>query len=190
MILFKRKTKPTIGKRLLNLIWPDGGWKRYGRYILLRLNRLKGTPKEIASGVACGVAISFTPFIGFHLILGAVGAWFVRGNILASAFGTLIGNPWTFPFIWVSVLYTGRTILGMEAGMEDHVKFIPLFDKATRALMTFDFHLFITDVWPIVLPMIIGCIPFYFASWFISYYLIKGALDRIEKDHNMMEKRK
>ena len=53
--MFKRRRKPSFLKRLKSWLWPEGGWKRYGRYILLRLQRLKGTPREIAAGVACGV---------------------------------------------------------------------------------------------------------------------------------------
>ena len=188
--MFKRKTKPKLHKRLLNFVWPEGGWKRYGQYILLRLHRLKGTPKEIAAGVACGVAISFTPFIGFHMILVAVTAWLVGGSILASAIGTAAGNPWTFPFIWVAVLYSGRTLLGMSHAADGQVHFIAVFEKATRALMTFDFRLFISDVWPILWPMIIGCIPFYIVAWAGSYYLTKKALDRIEHKYKKTEKNK
>lgn len=187
--MFKRKTKPKFRKRLLNLIWPNGGWKRYGQYILLRLKRLKGTPKEIAAGVACGVAISFTPFVGFHFMLAAITAWFVNGNILASAIGTAAGNPWTFPFIWMAVLYTGRSLLGMgSAAADNHIQFIAVFEKAARALMTFDFRLFISDVWPILWPMIVGCVPFYIVAWFGSYYLVKKALDGIENRHKKLEK--
>lgn len=177
--MFKRKTKPSLTKRIVGFLWPQGGWKRYGRYILLRLQRLKGTPKEIAAGVACGVAISFTPFVGFHFVLAAVTAWFVNGNILASAVGTAAGNPWTFPFIWVSVLYTGRHLLGTYSE-ETKVAFIPMFEKATRALMTFDFRLFAADVWPILWPMMVGCVPFYFAAWFMTYYLMKNTLEKLE----------
>lgn len=186
--MFKRKQKPKIHKRILNLFWPNGGWTRYGRYILLRLKRLKGTPKEIAAGVACGVAISFTPFVGFHFVLAAVTAWFVRGNILASAIGTAVGNPWTFPFIWASVLYTGRAFLGINGNTEAHVKFLTVFEQASRALMTFDFRVFLSDVWPILWPMMIGCIPFYIVSWFVSYYLTKNALEKIAHSYKKMEK--
>lgn len=178
--MFKSLKKKSVRKKISNFIWPERGWKRASKYILLRLNRLKGTPKEIASGVACGVAISFTPFVGFHFVLAAVSAWFVRGNILASAIGTAAGNPWTFPFIWVSVLYTGRAMLGGQYDEVGRVKFIGVFQEASHALMTFDFRLFISDVWPILFPMIIGSIPFYIISWFISYYLVKKALDGIE----------
>ena len=176
--MFRRRQKPALLKRLKSWVWPEGGWKRYGRYILLRLQRLKGTPREIAAGVACGVAISFTPFVGFHFVLAAITAWFVRGNILASAIGTAAGNPWTFPFIWISVLYTGRWFLG-ETQSGAKVEFLLVFEKSMHALMTFDFSVFFSDVWPIIWPMMVGCIPYYFLSWFVSYYLMKKALDRL-----------
>ncbi len=177
--MFKRRKKQPLVRQLLNLFWPKNGWKRASRYMLLRLRRLKGTPREIAAGIACGVAISFTPFVGFHFVLAAITAWFVRGNILASALGTAAGNPWTFPFIWVSVLYTGRFILGGSYEDGDKVHFVELFQECMHALVTFDFRVFVSDVWPILWPMMVGCIPFYFASWFISYYLVKKALDKV-----------
>jgi len=177
--LFKRRQKQSWTTHLRNMVWPEGGWKRYGQYILLRLNRLKGTPQEIAAGVACGVAISFTPFVGLHFVLAAITAWIVRGNILASALGTVVGNPWTFPFIWISVLYTGREILGMGDVPEIRVDFLHVFEGSMRALMSFDFSLFFQDIWPILWPMMVGCVPFYFVSWLVSYYLFKIALEKI-----------
>lgn len=149
------------------------------KHLLERLKNLKGTPRSIAAGFACGVAFSFTPFVGFHCILSAILAWFIRGNILASALGTVIGNPWTFPFIWLSVLYTGRHMLG---GVYDHsvqVDFIHFFEKSAHALLSFDFSAFITDVWPILWPMMVGCIPFFIISWFLTYYMVKGTLNKL-----------
>lgn len=154
-------------------------WNRYNKKILVRLKQLKGTPYSIAAGFACGVAISFTPFIGFHLLLAAITAWIIRGNIISSAIGTLIGNPWTFPFIWVAVLSTGNFVLGN--GSIDNVNFLRIFEKAGEAIMTFNFKNFGRDVWPIIYPMIIGCIPYYIISWFLSFKLIKSAMDRLEK---------
>lgn len=177
--MFKRSQPLAFRQKISRLFWPQGGWKRYGNYLLLRLHRLKGTPRSIAAGVACGVAISFTPFVGFHMILAAATAWLVRGNILASALGTIIGNPWTFPFIWLSVLYTGRHMLGMSDHPDTQVDFLKFFEKGTRALMSFDFSLFFQDIWPILWPMMVGCIPYYIFFWGLSYFLTKKALDRV-----------
>ena len=154
-------------------------FKRYNKKILVRLKQLKGTPYSIAAGCACGVAISFTPFIGFHLILAAITAWIIRGNIVSSAIGTLIGNPWTFPFIWVAVLSTGNFVLGNSTFND--VDFMKIFEKVGEALVTFNFKNFGRDVWPIIYPMIIGCIPYYIISWFISYKLVKSTMNRLEQ---------
>ena len=154
-------------------------WSRYTKKILVRLKKLKGTPYSVAAGFACGIAISFTPFIGFHLILAAVTAWIIRGNIISSALGTLIGNPWTFPFIWVAVLSTGNMILDNTS--VDNVNFLKIFEKSGEALITFNFKNFGRDVWPIIYPMIIGCLPYYIISWFVSYKIIKSAMDKLEQ---------
>ena len=179
--MFKRRYKIGLRDKIQNMVWPKLGWKRYGQYIIMRLNRLKGTPREIAAGVACGVAISFTPFVGFHFVLAAITAWIVRGNILASAIGTAAGNPWTFPFIWVSVLYTGRKILGLEYADAVNVNFETVFTKTFRALINFDFAIFWSDVWPILYPMIVGCVPYVLVSWWLSYIFIKNILEKRRK---------
>ena len=153
-------------------------FSRIYKKMLIQLKRLNGTPYSIAAGFACGVAISFTPFIGFHLILAAITAWIVRGNIISSAIGTLIGNPWTFPFIWIAVLATGRFFLGNFADATT-VNFVKTFELAGRALLTFNFSNFGRDVWPIVFPMMVGCVPYYIISWFISFKIIKITLDKI-----------
>ncbi len=177
--MFRRRQHQTRLQKIKNLFWPATGWKSYGRYITARLSRLNGTPYSVAAGVACGVAISFTPFVGFHFVLAAATAWLIRGNIVASAFGTIAGNPWTFPFIWISVLYSGRWMLGEDVTQK--VDFTRVFEKSMHALITFDFSSFGQDVWPIIGPMLIGCIPFYILAWLISYFLVKRALDKMDK---------
>lgn len=155
--------------------------KQLARYLWKRLKALDGTPHSIAAGIASGIAISFTPFVGLHMVMAAIIAWLLRGNIVASALGTTFGNPWTFPFIWVTVLFTGRHILGGDYLNGDKIEFIPFFEKSTRALMTLDFRLFVADVWPILWPMIVGCIPFVLAVWLVSYYLLKSVLIKMGK---------
>lgn len=158
--------------------------------LLSRLKGLNGTPQSIAAGFACGVAVTFTPFLGFHCILAVIIAWFIRSNVLAAAIGTVTGNPWTFPFIWISVLYTGRRILGDEYDPNAQVDFLHFFEKSTRALLSFDFSTFFTDIWPILQPMMIGCIPFFFLSWMVSYFLLKTALSKLENNQTNTERNK
>ena len=93
-------------------LWPHIGWRRLGRYLVKRLTRLPGTPHSIAIGFACGTAIAFTPFLGLHTLLCVLLSFLLRGNYLAAVVGTLVGNPWTFPAIWVVTYQLGHFLLG------------------------------------------------------------------------------
>ncbi len=146
--------------------------------IVLKLKSLTGSPYAIASGAACGAAISFTPFVGLHLILAMFGALLIHGNVLAAAVGTVIGNPWTFPFIWLVIFYTGRLFLGLDNISVPPVEFVPFFQKAFRALMRFDFDLFFQDIWPILKLMMIGCIPYVIVVWGLTYILLRKMLEK------------
>lgn len=151
---------------------------RYAKYVLLKLDKINATPYAVAAGFACGAAISFTPFVGFHTVLALVTAFLVRGSLVSAAVGTLVGNPWTFPLIWPATLYTGRLILGSDH--DGAVDFWTLFKNLMSAVRNFDFELFVSDIWPIFKPMMIGCVPYYVAAWVISYYLIKRAMDKFQ----------
>ena len=156
-------------------------WNNQKRYWLIKIKRLKGTPDSVAKGIACGVAVSFTPFVGAHFVLAMSSAWLLRGNVVAAALGTAFGNPWTFPFIWISILYTGRKILGDGyEGIAD-VNFVKMFADAFDALVRFDFTLFFSDIWPILYPMIVGCVPYVLVSWWLSYIFIRDILEKRRK---------
>jgi uncharacterized protein (DUF2062 family) len=150
---------------------------------LSKLDSLKGKPKEIAKGFATGVAVSFTPFVGFHLLLSLFITKITKQNATASALGTLVGNPWTFPFIWYVTLHTGRFILYKNEISYD-VDFKSLFKELFHAVLTLDFDAFISDIWPEFYPMLIGCIPFCIVVWAIVYHSIYHVL----KGKNKKEK--
>lgn len=147
-------------------MWPRTGWRRFGVYYLKRLIRLSGTPHNIAAGVACGAAISFTPLVGLHIVLGAALALIVRGNFLAVVAGTLVGNPWTFPFIWVASYEVGQFLLGGHAVAAQPVTFGELagyFAEAARQMTAIGpvaavEHL-AAELSVVAWPMLVGGVP-------------------------------
>ena len=159
MSLFRRRKKKGLSRTVREFLWPRMGWRRMGRYYIVRIKRLPGTPYSIAAGFACGAAVSFTPFLGFHFIFGALLAWGIRGNIIASAIGTAIGNPWTFPFIWGGVYWLGSKILGYEPGQElpAELTFSVIFEQPTV----------------ILIPMLAGGVPAAIVVWIIFFIQIK-----------------
>ena len=106
---FGRRNKTTIFLFIKNNIKILFSFTRTKKYIFLNLNRMKGSSHEIAIGLACGIAISFTPFLGLHALLAITFAWVLRGSMAAALIGTLFGNPWTFPFIWYLSYEIGNT---------------------------------------------------------------------------------
>jgi uncharacterized protein len=110
--MFRRRDPISVWRRLRGWLWPDIGWRRLGIYLVKRVTRLPGTPHSIAAGLACGTAISFTPFIGLHAVLSVLLSFVVRGNYLAAVAGTIVGNPWTFPVIWLTTYQLGHFMLG------------------------------------------------------------------------------
>ncbi|HJN59874.1 MAG TPA: DUF2062 domain-containing protein [Alphaproteobacteria bacterium] len=162
MSVFRRRRKRQLLARLLEFVWPRMGWRRAGRYYVFRIKRLPGTPYTIACGFALGAAVSFTPFIGLHFVLAGLLAWVLRANLLASAIGTAVGNPWTFPGIWFGVLWLGSKILGRD---------MPELSLSDLSL-TMIFDHFST----IGVPMIVGGIPAGLVVWVIFYIPIRRAI--------------
>src|SRR5690606_9209209 len=110
-MLFRRRKPAHFGERLRVFLWPRRSFWRSAQYFAKRVLRLTATPHAIAAGIAAGTLASFTPYLGFHFIIAAAVAWVIRGNLIASALGTAVGNPLTFPFIWASTMAAGRFIL-------------------------------------------------------------------------------
>lgn len=155
--------------------------------MLHRVGRLPGTPYSIAAGFACGAAISFTPLVGLHFCLGALWAWAIRGNIVASMIGTAVGNPWTFPFIWVATYKLGSW-LGIApsraevrssefaAGGHHGIDFPALFAAMVDASMRADFAYLFDRVWPLWLPMFVGSLPFLALAWVVFFLPLRSVV--------------
>ena len=113
-MLFQRREKEDVWQRTRLALVPRRNYARSWRYVIKRIMRIRATPYAIAMGVAAGTFASFTPFMGFHFILSFALAWPLRGSMIAAAFGTAVGNPLTFPFIWTATHQLGSLLLGMS----------------------------------------------------------------------------
>lgn len=169
--MFRSRHQPSFLDKVIGFFWPRAGWKRSTTYVAHRVARIPGTPYSIAAGFASGAAVSFMPFMGLHFILGALIAWMIRGNILASAIGTAIGNPWTFPFIWVFIYKLG-IFMGAGSGRagEENLEFLPFFEKLMDAVKSLDWS-YVADVaWPVFWPMLLGSLPTFIVVW-LTFFL-------------------
>lgn len=170
--MFKRRNKKPLWHSIREAVWPKAGWLRVFSYLGHRIGRLPGSAYAISCGLACGAAVSFTPFIGLHFGLSALLSWLLRGNILAAFIGTAVGNPWTFPFIWVSIFNIGKYILGMNDGM-------PL--PETMSI----FYIF-DNFWAVFIPMMLGGIILCIIVWPLFFFPVQYVIEKYQTDRKMV----
>lgn len=146
-MLFARRERSGLVSRVRGVLWPRRSFVRSFRYYKHRVLRLEGSPHAIAAGVAAGAFASFTPLLGFHFLLSFALAWLIGGSMIAAALGTAIGNPLTFPIIWVSSFQLGEAIIGSDAKSISPVKLDLSFDLLWSSFST---------LWPTLKPMFVG----------------------------------
>lgn len=164
-MLFRRRNPPTRTEKLRVAMWPRASWARSFKYFSKRVLRLSASPHVIAVGFACGVLVSWTPFVGFHFLMSAVIALILGGNLLASAIGTAFGNPFTFPFMWWSSFELGHRILGIKPAPGGLHPGLGGFWEGTWS-----------EVLPILQPMLVGAVPLGTVAAIISYFVVRAAV--------------
>lgn len=169
--MFQRRHPLSLTRQLWQRLWPPSGWARAGRYVYQRLLRLRASHHAIALGLAVGVFVSITPFVGFHLILALMSAFLLRASLLGAAIGTAAGNPLTFPFFWSLTYLVGCWILGLEPSLAPEPV---LLDASWLAL----FH---SHFWLIFVPMVTGSLPLGLLLAGLSYGAALWALEFYKK---------
>jgi uncharacterized protein (DUF2062 family) len=163
-MLFRRRKPADFWERARTVFWPRTSFRRSIQYLVKRVLRLTATPHAIAAGVAAGTFASFTPFIGFHFVIAFALAYIIAGNMAAAAFGTAVGNPLTFPFIWSATFELGHLI---QHGLRPETS-VPM--ALIRNLM----HLDIRHLWrPLLEPMLIGSLPIGICAALVAYGLTR-----------------
>jgi uncharacterized protein len=139
----------------------------------MRVLRLTASPHAVAAGVAAGVFVSWTPFIGVHFIMAFVLTYFLSGNMVAAALGcAAFGNPFTYPFIWGITWEVGHLLLRRKDVVGQSIDLHELFHT-----------LHFNQLWrPVLEPMLVGAIPpAVFSSvvlYTLTFYTVRGFQSR------------
>ncbi|MBO6719238.1 MAG: DUF2062 domain-containing protein [Rhizobiaceae bacterium] len=180
-MLFRRRKPADFWDRVRTWVWPRRSVWRSTQYFAKRVLRLTATPHAIAAGVAAGVLASFTPYLGFHFLVAAGLAILLRGNVVASAFGTAIGNPITFPFIFAATLGLGRFVLYGRHPQS----FQPINLGSTLR------HLDFEHIWmPYLLPMTVGGLILGSLAGLVVYLVTRWgtAMFRVQRQKRLAER--
>ena len=136
-----------------------------------KITKIKDFPESVAVGMAWGVAVSFTPLLGFHLIICYLGTWLMKGNLIAATVGTIIGNPWTFPFIFYLDYKVGTTI---------YLNRIDYYE--------FKISFFVENFENLFYPTLLGSIPLALIMWFVTFYVCRNFLIKRINEKNKIRR--
>lgn len=175
--MFKPGSPKSQTARLRDALWPRIGFRRAWFYRLKRLSRIQVSEHSISLGFATGAFASFTPFMGLHFIIAAGLALALRANLLASAVGTVVGNPLTFPLIWMATYQVGITVLG--ARQEERLVDAPFSEGlAAGTLLSADLWGSLSGV---IMPMLVGAVPLGLLCAALCYFFVFASLRKIRQ---------
>ena len=89
--------------------WLNSTFSRaYERFV-----KIRGHPREIALGLALGVFIAMSPFMGLHTAIALCLAALFKWNKISAAIGVWLSNPLTAPVIYSVTWFVGSKITGI-----------------------------------------------------------------------------
>lgn len=155
-----------------------GSWSPWLRQAGGRLLDLRASPHEIGLGCALGAFVSITPLLGVQTLLAVLLAFVLRGSVPAAIVGTFLGNPLSWPFIWVSTYLMGLQMIGLDGAfdpgaVERNIQLLwgALLDPSPR-IVDAALALF----WPLLWPMLAGSVPIGLLTAAIVYYISRNAV--------------
>jgi len=177
MVLPRRAgiSRPASGEARRS-IW--GAWSESLKTVARRLVNLRASPHEIALGCAIGAFVSVTPLLGVQTILAVLLASLLRGSVPAAIAGTFVGNPLSWPFIWVSTYAMGLQIVGLEGVLDpatfQHNMLLVWAAVVERSPQFLDAT--VTLLWPLIWPMLAGSIPLGLLTGAVVYYICRNGV--------------
>lgn len=120
---------------------PARGLKAKAFAAYRRFLAIRGEPREVAAGLALGVFIGMSPFMGLQLGTAVLLAALFRINKIAAGLGVFITNPVTAPFIYYLTYLAGSLFYHPESGSDPSAHMaagtvLGLLEKAPDILLT------------------------------------------------------
>ena len=122
------------------------------------LLHIHDSPQRTAAAYALGVFFGFSPFLGFHTVLGIAFAFLLGLNRVAVLVGVYSNLPWIMAPYYTLVTMAGGKLLGrpVAAGLLTRVENLFALSLWHREFWDGLFHLLRELFWPYTLGSLIG----------------------------------
>lgn len=163
--------------------------RRAWKYIWHRVTRISASAHDIALGLAVGVFMGFSPLVGFHILISAIICFFIGGNVLAAAIGTMVCNPIMCPLMLFGGFQLGKFILGSR----EEFTAVHLEEGSLSQLFTDPagfWHVFWGALEPVFLPLFIGGALLGLSVALPAYFIARRAVITIRNERARRRRRK
>lgn len=155
--------KRTPWQKFSEYLWPSMGLNAFLRWIEIRIKRTPEGRDKTAMGAAAGVFATFIPLIGLQVLLMYGLCKLFRGHFWVSLLVSFIGNPWTFPFIWLVSYQLGMAILFRDGST------IPTADISLFHVIENSSFYWNAFIW----PTLVGGVPLGLLLSILTYYVVR-----------------
>jgi uncharacterized protein len=139
-----------------------------------RFLKIRGTPQQISRGVALGVFIGMTPFLGFHTAIAVMLASLFKWSKITAGLGVFVTNPLTAPLIYPLTYRLGAMITGFS----EPIQWLKLFEQGGFVGMVKNSPWILIDM--LIGGAIIG-VPLAIIAYYTALRLVLSARKRMEK---------
>ena len=155
------------------------------RFFVYRVLSLDDTPHRIALGVAIGMFVTWTPTIGFQMLLTVGLSWLFRANKVVGVPFVWISNPLTIIPIYLPAYYIGCWVLGKEPDAVEKInEAVKWGNEGWSEKVSHWFSTIGSIFWELWLGslMLAGIVGF--ISYFIIYYMVIAYRKKWHKKHD------
>ena len=159
---------------------------RTGKYYLLKLLRLRGTPQSISLGVAIGIFIGITPTIPFHTVTILFLTLLTRSSFIAGFIASLlVCNPLTYVPQYFLSLVIGNILTPYHLSWERirQVLEVVLSDATLQVRISSILSLGYEALTVMLVGGTVLALPFGIASYYLFNYLIVTFREKRRSKH-------
>jgi uncharacterized protein (DUF2062 family) len=139
-----------------------------------RFLRIRGTPRQVSLGLALGIFIGMSPFMGFHTVIALMIASLVKWSKIAAGVGVFITNPFTAPLIYPLTYRLGVAVTGLS----DPSLLRKLFESGGIVELLKDSPMMIVDL--IVGGVVLG-LPLAAVAYLAAFHIVTRARARMRR---------
>lgn len=144
-----------------------------------RFIKIRGNPRQIASGFSLGIFIGMSPTMGLQIIMAVFFASLLKWNKISATIGVLITNAFTAPLLYALTYLVGAKVLGIENNFDFPQQMMSM-ETAVGLIENAPTLLWAMTVGGVIVGLPLAVVA-YFAAYHISELYQKKLKDKIPK---------